>query len=350
MDDLPKMEWFSLGKYRGRKIRLTTLVIGDIHGCYAELQAMLDRTGLGDDDDILAVGDIVDRGPETLQVLDFFRNTPNAHVLMGNHERKHVRASRGEIQLSLSQKISKHQLGDRYPDEVIWMNALPLYAETQEATVVHAYLEPKFPLADQTPSVLCGTMGGARLLHERYDRPWYELYDGDRPVIVGHQNYTNSNQPFIYQDRVFGLDTSCVMGKALTGILLPSFRIVSVPSRGNRWERIRREYKAAKKPGATPSNEPWSEQDNAALAELIERVKTASESILARLRFTPRYGQLKPRQQAKAYAEMVGNGSSAVLMQMARLGKLNLESARKVVRNAALISDIARRIDELNAK
>ena len=39
--------------------RMTTLVIGDIHGCYVELQALLDKAGVGDDDLILAVGDIV---------------------------------------------------------------------------------------------------------------------------------------------------------------------------------------------------------------------------------------------------------------------------------------------------
>jgi serine/threonine protein phosphatase 1 len=190
------------------------LVIGDIHGCWVELQALLDKAGLRADDTILAVGDIVDRGPETPQVLDFFRNAPSAQVLMGNHERKHVRASRGEIQLSLSQRISEYQLAGWYPEEVFWMCSLPLFTEFPEAIVVHGYLEPDLPLPEQNPSVLCGTLGGARILHERYDRPWYEMYTGNRPGIVGHQNYTNSTQPFIYQDKVFGLDTSCVIGKA----------------------------------------------------------------------------------------------------------------------------------------
>jgi serine/threonine protein phosphatase 1 len=142
------------------------LVIGDIHGCWVELQALLDKAGLRADDTILAVGDIVDRGPETPQVLDFFRNAPSAQVLMGNHERKHVRASRGEIQLSLSQRISEYQLAGRYPEEVFWMCSLPLFTEFPEAIVVHGYLEPDLPLPEQNPSVLCGTLGGARILHE----------------------------------------------------------------------------------------------------------------------------------------------------------------------------------------
>ena len=127
-----------------------------------------------------------------------------------------------------------------------WMSGLPLYIELEHAIVVHGYFEPGIALEQQNPSVLCGTMGGERILRQRYDRPWYELYDGDKPVIVGHYNYTHTDQPFIYQDKVFGLDTDCVTGKALTGILLPSFRFVSVPSRGNLWMQVRRSYQARK--------------------------------------------------------------------------------------------------------
>jgi serine/threonine protein phosphatase 1 len=104
---------------------MKTLVIGDIHGCHIELQALLDKAGLGDGDTLLAVGDIVDRGPETPQVLDFFRDTPRTLTLLGNHERKHVRAARGETQLSVSQRISQMQLADAYPGAVAWMSALP---------------------------------------------------------------------------------------------------------------------------------------------------------------------------------------------------------------------------------
>ena len=50
---------------------MNTLVIGDIHGCYDELQTLLDKAGLSSGDKIVAVGDIVDRGPETPEVLGF---------------------------------------------------------------------------------------------------------------------------------------------------------------------------------------------------------------------------------------------------------------------------------------
>ena len=97
---------------------MQTLIIGDIHGCYVELLALLEKAGLGDGDAIIAVGDIVDRGPETPQVLDFFRQSANARALMGNHERKHVRAARHEVRLSMSQIISREQFVEAYAEAV----------------------------------------------------------------------------------------------------------------------------------------------------------------------------------------------------------------------------------------
>ena len=329
---------------------MNTFVIGDIHGCNFELQSLLDKVGLSSGDKIIAVGDIVDRGPETPEVLGFFQNTSHAQALMGNHERKHVRGNRGEIQLAVSQLISRIQLADTYPNAVTWMSSLPLFLDLPEAIIVHGFLEPGIPLSEQNPSIICGTMGGERILRDHYERPWYELYAGDRPVIVGHLNYTDSDQPLIYQDKVFGLDTSCVMGKALTGLLLPSFQIISIPSRGNLWQGVRKTYQFARRKSVVKAIEPWSEQDDNALAELIETVETAKEAILAKLRFAPRYNKLKQRQQAMLYSKIVGDGPQAVLMQMARVGKLDLGSARKVVQQSAWIGSIARQVDEIRTR
>ena len=43
---------------------MQTLVIGDIHGCYDELQALLDKAGLTEGDDISSIGDCVVREPD----------------------------------------------------------------------------------------------------------------------------------------------------------------------------------------------------------------------------------------------------------------------------------------------
>jgi serine/threonine protein phosphatase 1 len=216
------------------------LIIGDIHGCYEELQQLLDKASLCKDDEIIAIGDIVDRGPDTPKVLEFFHTNSNARSIMGNHERKHVRSHRGEIPLSLSQVISRIQLGNAYEQAIGYMASLPYFLELPEAILVHGYLEPSVPLDKQREQVLAGTLSGAHYLATRYDnRPWYERYDGEKPVIVGHHHYLGNHAPLIYKDKVYGIDTDCCRGGALTGLLLPNFKLFSILSSKNHWECVR---------------------------------------------------------------------------------------------------------------
>ncbi len=71
----------------------------------------------------------------------------------------------------------------------------------------------------------------------RSAKPWYEEYAFEKPLIAGHRDYLGNGQPFVYKDLVYGIDTSCCQGGRLTGLLLPSFRFVSVPSRFDHWTR-----------------------------------------------------------------------------------------------------------------
>ena len=170
-------------------------------------------------------------------------------------------------------------------------------------------------------------------MQAHYDRPWYELYDREKPIVVGHKNYTNTDQPFVYQDRVFGLDTSCVTGKSLTGLLLPAFRFVSVPSRGNHWMHVSRMYPTPEKryqPRVVPV--AWAEAEEIALTHLIEKVYQATEAILRDLQSNPAYADLRPREQARLFGETVGNDKLATLLQLARVGKLDVELAHKILK------------------
>jgi serine/threonine protein phosphatase 1 len=49
-----------------------TVVIGDIHGCYRELLDLLEACAVDDGDRVVSVGDLVDRGPSSLEVCDWF--------------------------------------------------------------------------------------------------------------------------------------------------------------------------------------------------------------------------------------------------------------------------------------
>lgn len=218
------------------------LIIGDIHGCYDELQALLDLVGPSEADEIICVGDLFDRGPKPYQVHQFFTTHPNTHAIMGNHERKHLRASQGKTAPALSQIITRWQLDEHYKAVLAYIETMPLYIDLPDATIVHAFWEPGVPLAEQREHVLVGVKSGEEYLYDKYERPWYELYDGDKPLIVGHRDYTGVMKSMIYRDRVYGIDSRCVYGGALTGLLLPDFRLFSVPARKAHWFKIRDRY------------------------------------------------------------------------------------------------------------
>lgn len=317
---------------------MQTLVIGDIHGCYDELQSLLDKSGLTNEDLIISIGDHIDRGPRTPDVLNFFRTTPHARLIMGNHERKHIRASRHEVKLARSQQISKLQFGHSYSDALAFITELPLYIELPEAILAHGYFEPGIRCQDQNPLVLCGTMGGQKHLQTRYTQPWYELYDGNKPTLVGHQNYTGTDQPFVFKDHVFGLDTDCVLGKALTGLLLPSFVFVSVPSRANHWMHVRRQYPKPTRPSQLrPTPIQWNDDEELLLGTLIERAYQVSETIMQRVGSMPGFADMTPRAQTRLYGAQIKDGTLLSILHLARLGKLNADLARKVVRTPSAL-------------
>lgn len=222
---------------------MRTFVIGDIHGCYRELMLLLDKAAPGGEDRIVALGDIVDRGPDTPRVLKFFRETPNAMSLKGNHERKHVRWYNGLTKPGLSQVVSRWQIGEeRYPEEIEFMSAFPHYLDTAGALLLHGFFEPGVPLTGQKEDILLGVMSGEAYMERTYGVPWYELYDGGKPVVAGHLNYTKSRAPLVYRDTVFGLDTDCCHGGALTGMFIDDFTIISVPSGKAYWAEVKKFY------------------------------------------------------------------------------------------------------------
>jgi serine/threonine protein phosphatase 1 len=220
------------------------LVVGDIHGCYDEFRELLDKAGLGWDDPIIAIGDIVDRGPDSAGVLRFFQQTPNARSLKGNHEDKHVRSFRGEAEPALSQVLTRRHIGEAdYPAAVTFMEAMPHYLDLPDALLVHAFYEPGVPLSRQRDEMLIGREGAQEQLRKWGGLwEWYKHYDGTKPLIIGHKDYSGEKQPFVYQDRVYGIDTRCYENGALTGLLLPDFRFISVPSRGDYWTALQYKY------------------------------------------------------------------------------------------------------------
>ncbi len=213
------------------------IIIGDIHGCIDELRDLLSAVAPTADDEIIATGDLVNRGPDNEAVLRLFRDSPSFRSVRGNVEHNHALIPGGRFAPTRAYQLTRDQLGSRYERWLGFMAALPLCIELPQAIVLHGAFEPQVTLRDQREDVLLGQPHAEAELKAQYKRPWYELYDGAVPVVVGHHDYQCDNQPLIRDGRVYAIDTGCVRGGRLTALVLPDFRIVSVPARDTYWPK-----------------------------------------------------------------------------------------------------------------
>lgn len=213
-----------------------TVVVGDIHGCFAELAELLGALRLRPDDVLVAAGDVVDRGPSPGAVVDFLRSRPRTVVVMGNHERKHVRGI-----FSYAQEITRLQLGDHYASTVEWMSNLPYFFENEHLRVVHAAMLSGIPLAGQKEEILCGSTSGEKELTALFPGDhWYNRYADAKPVAVGH--HVVGPSPMILDGRIFCLDTGACHGGRLTALSVPDFTIHSVDARADHWSIVKGEW------------------------------------------------------------------------------------------------------------
>lgn len=61
-------------------------VISDIHGCYDEFLKLLEKINFTDQDDLYILGDVVDRGPKPIELIQDLMLRPNVYPILGNHD------------------------------------------------------------------------------------------------------------------------------------------------------------------------------------------------------------------------------------------------------------------------
>ena len=95
---------------------------------------------------------------------------------------------------------------------------------------MHAGLLPGIPLEDQDPDGLFNmrsiTPSGKWSKKIEAGVPWASKWTGPERVVFGHDAVRGLQQ----YPRALGLDTGCVYGKRLTGLLLPADALISVPA------------------------------------------------------------------------------------------------------------------------
>jgi hypothetical protein len=208
-----------------------TIVIADLHGCYDEALALLKAVAAQPSDRVIFAGDLVDRGPKPKECVEL---AMQHECVLGNHEEKHLQQRRrAPEKLSPDHLSTRQALTDRHYD---WFSSLPTIIRLPEvnAAVVHAGAYPDVPLDAQD---------GYHLLHIQSIKPpapksfwpskapadhafWTNLWRGPERLIFGHSVLS---QPLVTEHAV-GIDTGAVYGRGLTAVVLPEWRIVTVPS------------------------------------------------------------------------------------------------------------------------
>jgi diadenosine tetraphosphatase ApaH/serine/threonine PP2A family protein phosphatase len=205
-----------------------TIVVGDIHGCYDELVALLDKAALTADDRVVSVGDLIVKGEKNREVLDLFIEDERFSAVLGNHDRALRRYWRGEgVSLKDSQEKARAELAVDEARYSAYLQSLPLMIDLGSHVVVHAGLRPDVALDGQTIEDLTElrTLGDDRTNREGV--PWYERYDGEKIALFGHWPAPEPRRG----KRAVGLDTGCVYGYDLTAYVIETGEFLSVKAR-----------------------------------------------------------------------------------------------------------------------
>ncbi|TCP48495.1 polynucleotide kinase-phosphatase [Tamaricihabitans halophyticus] len=242
-------------------------IIGDVHGCHAELVSLLTKLGYVVSPDTayhpegrtaVFVGDLVDRGPDTPGVLRLVMgmvNAGNALCVSGNHEHKLVRALGGKnVKVSHGLAESLAQLSEESEEfrtaarEFMYGLVSHYRLDGGQLVVAHAGLKEEYhgrASARVRSFCLYGETSGETDeygLPVRY--PWADDYRGAATVVYGHTPVPEAE----WVNNTICLDTGCVFGGALTAMRWPAKELVSVPA-----ERM---YYEPAKPLETPTRAP----------------------------------------------------------------------------------------------
>jgi polynucleotide kinase-phosphatase len=239
-------------------------IIGDVHGCRAELEQLLetlgwqlirDRTGRAvnathpQGRTVVFVGDLVDRGPDSPGVLRLVMGMVAAQTALcvsGNHEQKLLRKLRGRnVTISHGLAETLAQLEDEPPefttDVADFIDSLISHyvLDGGRLVVAHAGLKEAYHgrASGRVRSfALYGDTTGETDeygLPVRY--PWANEYRGRATVVYGHTPTPTAE----WVNNTICLDTGCVFGGALTALRYPERELVGVPAGKQYYEPVR---------------------------------------------------------------------------------------------------------------
>ncbi len=264
---------------------MATYAIGDVQGCFDELEALVARIGFDPARDRLwFVGDLVNRGPKSLEVLRYVRALgERAIVVLGNHDLHLVCHAEGQWRKRAGDTLDAVLAAADGRELVAWLRARPLMHAEGDHAMLHAALLPQWSIAKglelareveaalaapnyreflarmygSTPEEwhegLAGfdrlraivnamtrlrfcTPGGRMEFRAKGVAPppgfsaWFDLRPAGEPhaIVCGHWSALGLK----LGARLLALDSGCVWGGALSAVRLEDRALFQVPCRG----------------------------------------------------------------------------------------------------------------------
>lgn len=265
---------------------MATYAIGDVQGCYDELCLLLDSLKFEVKKDRLwFVGDLVNRGPHSLETLRFVRSLGAAAItVLGNHDLHLIMQGEGFGERTNEDTLDAVLNASDRDELLAWLRERPLFHVEGEYAMVHAGLLPQWSidkavtLSEEVHSVLMssgyqeflahmwgstppgwheGLVGWDRLrvivnvmtrmrfctqngIMEFHCKgppqrapvgylPWFEIpgrISSDRTIICGHWSALGLR----LESNLLALDSGCLWGGALSAVCLEDRRLLQQPS------------------------------------------------------------------------------------------------------------------------
>jgi len=262
---------------------MATYAIGDVQGCFDELQALLAKINPKAKDRLWFVGDLVNRGPKSLEVLRFVKGLgERAVVVLGNHDLHLVTQHEGFERPRKDDTIQDVLAASDRTELVDWLRMRPLMHVGDGFAMVHAGLLPEWSIdkaaalareaekalrarnyrqflenmygsrPDRWSDSLAGwdrlrvivnaatrmrfcTPDGKMDFKAKGEkppegyRPWFELRPrGERPIVCGHWSALG----LMVAPQLAAIDTGCVWGGSLTALRLEDRKLYQVKCNG----------------------------------------------------------------------------------------------------------------------
>ncbi|HAS63564.1 MAG TPA: bis(5'-nucleosyl)-tetraphosphatase [Vibrio sp.] len=169
---------------------MATYIVGDIQGCLDELKQLLTTTQFDPcKDQLWIAGDLVARGPKSLQTLRFVKKLgDSARIVLGNHDLHLLAVSLGIHRIKEKDQTAAIFSAEDKDELLTWLRHQPLFAEHDEFVMCHAGISPQWDLA----TARCCAQEVEQILQSN---DWHWLIEN-----------MYSNQPDLWHEQLQGID------------------------------------------------------------------------------------------------------------------------------------------------